>query len=111
MKLRHLFPIAVLLRAASGYAADLTGNWLVKQESPDGNVRETYFDLKQDGSNITGSMRNASFDRKIQSGTIDADGKVTLNMPGAGNRPGQTIQARFVNGELHVTMPARGGLG
>src|ERR1035441_9600750 len=109
MKLRHLFPIAVLLRAASGYAADLTGNWLVKQESPDGNVRETYFDLKQDGSNITGAMRSVNFDRKIQSGTIDADGKVTLVMQGQNNRPGQRVMAKFVNGELRVAMAGRGG--
>src|ERR1035441_2188357 len=87
MKLKHLFPLSLLMLASSSYAADLTGNWLVKQESPDGNVRETYFDLKQDGSNITGAMRSVNFDRKIQSGTIDADGKVTLVMQGQNNRP------------------------
>ncbi len=111
MKSIAFFSFAVLVTAACGYAADLTGNWHVKQESPDGNVRETYFDLKQDGTNITGFMRSASFDRKVQSGTIDADGKVVLTMQGQNNRPGQRIQAKFVNGELRVTMPGRGGPG
>jgi alpha-galactosidase len=105
--MRRIFSLAMLF-AASACAADLTGNWLVKQESPDGNVRETYFDLKQDGTNVTGSMRSVSFDRKIQSGTIDADGKVLLTMQGQNNRPGQRIQAMFVNGELRVTMTGRG---
>ena len=104
MRLIALFGLAV-----ASYAADLTGNWLVKQESPDGNVRETYFDLKQDGTNISGVMRNASRDQKIQSGTIDANGKITMVVQGPGNRPGAHMAARFVNGELHVTMPARGG--
>jgi alpha-galactosidase len=104
MKLIRFSPLAVLVVAACGYAADLTGNWLVKQESPDGNVRETYYDLKQDGANITGSMRSVSFDRKIQTGTIDGDGKVVLIMQGQGNRPGQRVQAKFANGEFKVTM-------
>src|SRR5689334_23265638 len=99
---------AAFIAPASGYAADLTGNWLVRQQSPDGNVRETYFDLKQDGSNVTGVMRTASFDRKIESGTIDADGNVMLTMQASNNRPGQRVRAKFVNGELRVTMPGRG---
>jgi alpha-galactosidase len=109
MKLRCLFLIAFLAIAAR--AADVTGNWLVKQESPDGNIRETYFDLKQEGSSLTGAVRDGRSDRKIQSGTIDADGKITLNMSGPANRPGQRYEARFVNGELRVTMPVRGGSG
>ena len=80
MRLSRLFFSLLLSTCACAFAADLTGNWLVKQESPDGNVRETYFDLKQDGTNITGAMRSMNFDRKIQSGTIDADGKIVLTM-------------------------------
>ena len=98
-----------LFISTCAWGADLTGNWLVKQESPDGNVRETYFDLKQDGTTVTGVMRSMSFDRKIESGTIDADGKVVLTMQGQNNRPGQRVQGKFVNGELRVTMGGRGG--
>jgi alpha-galactosidase len=94
----------LLALAMSSYAADLTGNWLVKQESPDGNVRETYLDLKQDGTNITGAVRNINRDQKILSGSMDADGKVTIVLQGQNNRPGQRIMAKFANGELRVTM-------
>src|ERR1700757_3350967 len=95
--------------ASSSFAADLSGNWLVKQQSPDGNVRETYFDLKQDGNNITGAMRSIGRDQKIQSGSIDADGKITLVLQGQRDRPGPRVMAKFANGELRVTMPGRGG--
>jgi alpha-galactosidase len=111
MRFIRFSSLALLAAAACCYAADLTGNWLVKQASPDGNIRETYFDLKQDGQSITGAMRSVTFDRKIQSGTIDADGKVVLTVQGQNNRPGQRFQAKFVNGELRVTMPVRGGSG
>jgi alpha-galactosidase len=109
MKLKALSPLVWFVLASSSYAADLTGNWLVKQESPDGNIRETYFNLKQDGSNITGVMRN-NRDQKIQSGAIDADGKVTLVLQGQNNRPGPKVIAKFVNGELRVTMAGRNGV-
>jgi alpha-galactosidase len=111
MRFIRFSTLALLAASACGYAADLTGNWLVKQASPDGNVRETYFDLTRDGQTITGAMRSVTFDRKIQTGTIDADGKIVLTVQGQNNRPGQRIQAKFVNGELRVSMPMRGGTG
>ena len=89
--------------------ADITGNWLAKQPTPDGNARETYFDLKQQGSNITGTMRTASFDREIESGTIDENGTVTLTLPAFNNRPGQKIQGKLTGGELHIMMRGRPG--
>ncbi len=38
-------------------AADLTGNWLATEEQPDGTIRRTYLNLKQEGSQITGTAR------------------------------------------------------
>jgi len=111
MRITRFF-ISVLTLATAAFAADLTGNWLVKQESPDGNVRETYFDLKQDGTSINGVTRSAQFgERKIESGTIDAEGNVTLVAAPPNNRKGngQKIQAKFVNGALRVTMTGRPG--
>ncbi len=104
MKLLLVFALAL-----SSYAADLTGNWLVKQESPDGNVRETYFDLKLEGTNISGAVRSINRDQKILSGSIAADGKITLVLQGQNNRPGGRITAMFANGELRVTMAGRNG--
>ena len=100
---------ALFSLALTCYGADLTGNWLAKQPTPDGNARETYFDLKQQGSSITGTMRTASFDRPIESGAIDDSGNVTLTLPGSNNRPGQKIQGKLASGELHIMMRGRPG--
>ena len=53
--------VPFLLLAASAYAADLTGNWVVSQDMHDGTERRTYFDLKQDGDRITGHIRATQF--------------------------------------------------
>ncbi|MCU1258922.1 MAG: Alpha-galactosidase, partial [Bryobacterales bacterium] len=107
--MRNPFPFLLLLAVstATGFAADLTGNWLAKQVSDDGNVRETYYDLKQDGQTVTGAMRSASFDRKIESGTVDADGKFTLTVGGGGPRPPMKVEGKLVGDELHVMMRTR----
>jgi alpha-galactosidase len=108
--MRNLLPL-LALSAAACLGADLTGNWLVKQVSDDGNVRETYYDLKQEGSTVTGFTRSASFDRKIESGTLDASGNVTLTMPANGNPPPMKIEGKFVGDELHIAMRAPAGAG
>jgi alpha-galactosidase len=94
-----------LFFAAACLAADVTGNWVVSQESPDGNVRKTYFDLKQDGDKITGYIHDIRSDRKIQDGTIDSDGKIKL-IPAAPNAKAQPqpIEGRFDSAGLHVMM-------
>ncbi len=48
--------VPFLLTAASAYAADLTGNWVISQDQHDGTERRTYFDLKQEGDHITGHI-------------------------------------------------------
>ncbi len=46
----------IFLVAGACWAADLTGNWVVAQPNAnDGTVRNTYFDLKQEGTRITGT--------------------------------------------------------
>ncbi len=97
--------ISVALFASACLAADVTGNWVVTQTTPDGNVRKTYFDLKQDGNKITGYIHDSRSDRKIQDGSIDAEGKIKL-IPAAPNAkmPPQPIEARFGADGLHVMM-------
>jgi alpha-galactosidase len=86
-------------------AADVTGNWVVSQTSPDGNVRKTYFDLKQDGDKITGYIHDGRSDRKIQEGSIDANGKIKLVTapPNAKMQP-QPIEGRLTADGLHMMM-------
>ena len=57
------FPLllSLYMLAACGFAADLTGNWVVAQPQNDGTTRRTYFNLKQDGDKITGGIRTGQF--------------------------------------------------
>ena len=104
MKLSFLF----ILCALPVTAADVTGNWLASITGPDGNVRKTYYDLKQDGSQVSGFMRTASFDRPVE-GTIDDAGNLTLTSPapaGSG-RPAMKTQGVLKDDGLHLTMRMR----
>ena len=55
--------------AATLPAADLTGNWLIAQDMHDGTFRRTYFNLRQEGSRITGTIRVTQFFYKIAEST------------------------------------------
>ncbi len=99
--------LSLTFSAICCFGADVTGDWVVTQSTPDGNVRKTYYDLKQDGTRITGYVRNMGGDRTIQDGSIDADGKFTLTMGGPNGRGPQKTEGRFAAGELHVTMRRR----
>jgi alpha-galactosidase len=88
--------LSYALFAGCCLAADVTGNWMVAQESPDGNLRKTYFDLKQEGDKITGFIHDGRSDRKIQEGSIDAAGNIKLvTAP-----PNQKMQPQPVTGRM-----------
>ena len=78
-------PIAFAWLVAWGVtasAADLTGNWMAAQPAGDGYIRRTYFNLKQEGSRITGTIRTRQFNYTISSSTGGPDGftlTVTMN--------------------------------
>src|SRR2546430_11982734 len=71
--MKPLAAILLLLVAVPCFAADLTGNWVVRDPLPDGTFRTTYLDLHQEGSRITGSIRVTQFYFKI----IERDRKST----------------------------------
>src|SRR5690348_10913074 len=93
MKLR-IFASSLLLAAAAFLAApaSVTGFWVLKIPTGDGNFRETFFDLKQDGDTVTGTL--------------------------VGGRGGQISEGTFKDGKLKFTItppqgrgPAGGGRG
>src|SRR6185312_2190125 len=65
--------LVTFLAIGSGFAADLTGNWVAESPSHDGYVRKSYFDLKQEDSHVTGHIRTGQFYYTISesSGTPD----------------------------------------
>src|SRR5580704_12633340 len=97
--------LSLAFMATCCLAADVTGNWVVSQTSPDGNIRKTYFDLKQDGDKITGFIHDSRSDRKIQEGSIDAEGKIKLvtAAPNAKMQP-QPMEGRLDSAGLHFMI-------
>jgi hypothetical protein len=52
-----VFFFLLMTMASPCFAADLGGNWAVKDPLPDGTFRTTYLDLHQEGDRITGTIR------------------------------------------------------
>jgi alpha-galactosidase len=72
--MKTFFAFLLMAVASPCFAADLTGNWAVKDFLPDGTFRTTYFDLKQEGERISGTIRVTQFYYKIVESTGGADG-------------------------------------
>jgi len=85
MILRHVgFCFCV---AAACSAASLTGNWAAGTAGADGVARKTYFDLKEEGSRITGHIRVTQFYYTIKESTGGADGfTITGSMMDTGHK-------------------------
>jgi len=81
----------------------LTGNWAASSPSNDGYVRKAYFNLKQDGDMITGTIRATQFFYKINKSTGGPEG-FTLEasmMDGKSERK-VTYEGKLIGGELQI---------
>jgi alpha-galactosidase len=106
MKMHCTFLLVLL--ATPCFAADLSGNWAVKDPLPDGTFRTTYLNLHQDGSRITGTIRVTQFYYKIVESTGGPD-SFTLTgsmMDGTSDRRVK-YEGKLVGDELHVTTRRR----
>jgi alpha-galactosidase len=89
-------------------AADLTGNWVALDPRPDGTVRKTYFNLKQDGSNITGYIRGSQFYYRITESTGGPDGfTLTGSMPDGSSTRHAKYEGKMVGDELQISTRRR----
>jgi len=105
-----LFGVAaagLLGRAAVG-AADLTGNWAVKTPRNDGTFSKVYFDLKQQGDKLNGTVRSTQFYYKITESSVTSEGfSLTASMKD-GNSDRSVKYEGFLQGEeLHVSTRRR----
>jgi alpha-galactosidase len=102
--------VPFLLLAASAYAADVTGNWVVDQDMHDGTERRTYFDLKQEGDRISGHIRVTQFYYSVKEskGSADAFTLIGSMMDGHNERT-VTYQGKLQAEELHLAAIARNG--
>jgi alpha-galactosidase len=108
--MRTLFLVAVglVLLVAQPPAGDLTGNWVARSPRPDGTSRDTYFNLKQDGPRITGSIRVTQFYYRIAESTGAADGFTIVGsmMDGHSERR-VTYQGKLVGDDLQIATRPR----
>jgi alpha-galactosidase len=98
----------ILLLAVPCCAADLTGNWVVRDPLPDGTFRTTYLDLHQEGSRINGSIRVTQFYYKIVESTGGPDGfTLTGSMMDGTNERRVKYEGKLVGDQLHVATRRR----
>src|SRR5215470_8263993 len=102
--------LSVVLAALSLQAprVDLTGNWVARNPRPDGTSRDTYFNLKQEGSRITGSIRVTQFFYKIAESTGGPDGFTIVGIMMDGhNERRVTYEGKLIGDELRIGTRAR----
>ena len=88
--------------------ADLTGNWAVRAPNADGTVRSTYFNLKQEGGRITGSIRLTQFYYLIAESTGGADGFSLIGKMKDGKNERQVkYEGKLVGDELRLSTRRR----
>src|SRR5690348_15037536 len=89
-------------------AADLNGNWVAENPLPDGTVRKTYFDLKQQDSRITGRVRSGQFYFPNCESTGAADNfTLTCTMEDAETTRRAVYEGKLVGEELHMSWRRR----
>jgi hypothetical protein len=90
--------VVLAIAQACCLAADLTGNWVARDPLPDGTVRRTYLDLKQEGSRITGHIRATQFYYEITESSGGPDGFTLTASMHDGNDPQCEIRRQAGNG-------------
>ncbi len=89
-------------------AADVTGNWLATEEQSDGTVRRTYLNLKQDGSQITGTGRLGSNYFVVKASTSEGTDAYSLTAnSGRPNARDVKIGIKLVGDQLQIETTRR----
>src|SRR5581483_1708832 len=101
MKNKWVYLLSTLVLPGLCFAADLSGNWMAAAGT-DGVVR-TYFNLKQEGERITGTIRVTQFYYTITESSGNADGfKLTGTMQDGKSQRRVVYEGKLVGEELHI---------
>jgi hypothetical protein len=105
----NLFLTFGLLGSIALYGADVSGKWTGMVPSR-GEARETAFLLKQDGGKLTGSLKVADQEMKIEDGKVDGNSvSFTVTQTG-GNGSAKVMFKGTVSGsEIKFTRQREGG--
>ena len=102
------FFLTLVSFAISSRADDLTGNWVARNPQPDGTSRDTYLDLKQVGSRITGHIRVTQFYYNIVESTGGPDTFIlTGSMMDGHNERRVKYEVKRVGDELLIATRRR----
>jgi alpha-galactosidase len=95
--------------AQQNQSGDLTGNWAVRNvNDTEGTVRSTYFNLKQEGGKITGTIRTTQFFYTIKDSTGGPEGFVLIAaMPDGRNERRVQYEGKLVGDELRIGRRTR----
>jgi alpha-galactosidase len=108
MEMTALRILVFLFFVVPCFAADLTGNWAVRDPLPDGTFRTTYLNLKQEGTRITGTIRVSQFYYRIIESTGGPDAfTLTASMMDGRNEWRVKYEVKLVGDELHVATRRR----
>lgn len=100
--------ILLFITNALCHAAGLTGNWVVRDPLPDGTVRRTYFDLRQDETNIRGHIRTGQFYFEITESSGGPDGfTLTGSMQDGSTARHAKYEGKLIGDELHLSTRRR----
>jgi hypothetical protein len=106
MKLRLFSSLAALaLAATSLFAADLSGKWVAKMQTPNGETRDMVMNLKADGDKITGTVSGMRGDAEITEGKLagaDVSWVVVRNFNG--NEIRQAYKGKVEGGEMKLQI-------
>ncbi len=107
--MKFLRILSIFLLAATCSAADLTGNWAVKKPLEDGTYTWAYFNLKQDGPKITGTIRTTQFYYTITDSTGEPDSfTLTASMMDGKNPRTVSYEGKLVgDDDLHIISHRR----
>jgi len=102
-----VLPALLGLFALVASAADVTGKWVAQVPGRGGNATETTFNLKQDGSTVTGTVSGGRGDQPISDGKVEGD-KISfnVNLEFNGNKITQAYTGTVSGDEMKLT---RGG--
>ena len=90
-------------------AADVTGKWMAQIPGRQGN-QDVTFNLKQEGSTVTGTMGTGRGDQQISDGKVDGDNiSFAVNLEFNGNKITQNYKGTVSGSEMKLTR--EGGRG
>jgi len=105
---RSTYFLLLLVLAIPCFGRDLTGNWVARNPLPDGTSRDTYLDLKQEGTRIAGHIRVTQYYYTIVESTGGPAGfSLTAGMTDGHSERRVTYEGKLVGDDLHIATRRR----